>query len=283
MTILLNDRLNRSILALDNVASRLAEADNRLHTDAVAFLRDVTETRPDLKHCLNLLKAREASWKILDGLELRVDSSDCVVYTGAELKFEFVRLIGVQAYVSTEWALADSITSIAGRVFCTYSTNQNKIKPPQLISDFLGKEANSNVAKTLRVSLQASFGRAASILYALRNHFLHDGAYRNGMAFFSGTNAESAFRVSESGWKQIERRAQSWFSGEVFYSKLCRPHAVFPTDPKDDLRELLRWCEREIDEALGIIISTATQTVLVQTGFMLGDDEDITSALPLST
>jgi len=50
-----------------------------------------------------------------------------------------------------------------------------------------------------------------------------------------------------------------------------RAGATWPVSPRDDLRAVLRVCERETDDALGVLLGSACQTLLAHVGFMLGE------------
>ena len=46
----------------------------------------------------------------------------------------------------------------------------------------------------------------------------------------------------------------------------------WPQSPQDDLIKLLDICERELDDALGILLGSACGMLKVHLGFMLGQD-----------
>jgi hypothetical protein len=46
----------------------------------------------------------------------------------------------------------------------------------------------------------------------------------------------------------------------------------WPTTPLDDLRVVLADCEREVDEALGVLLGSACRALALHVGFMLGED-----------
>ncbi len=46
----------------------------------------------------------------------------------------------------------------------------------------------------------------------------------------------------------------------------------WPTSPRDDPRVVLRVCEREMDDALGVLLGSAGGALQAHVGFMLGQD-----------
>jgi hypothetical protein len=231
--------------------------------------RDGAAFRTDIEHLLAMLETRQAAWKLLDGLEAKADADDLVPFGDTRAKFVHVRLIGVQAYLTTKWALADRITGMVGRLLCTPNVGLNGANPAQLVAHFVQKDRSKTTAGALYESLQSSFGWPVGVSYAIRNHFVHDGGQMNGSDFFEAPASAAGFRISADGWSHIEKTAQNRYSVDA---SLHRAGAAWPVSPRDDLRVVLRVCERETDDALGVLLGTACQTLLVHVGFMLGED-----------
>ena len=98
---------------------------------------------------------------------------------------------------------------------------------------------------------------------------MHAGGQMEGLNFFAAPSAAAGFRISDDGWKRIEDMAQL---GGIKAS-FCRPGAALPLNPRDDLRPaVLRVCEREMDDALGVLLGTACHNLLVHVSFMLDED-----------
>ena len=116
--------------------------------------------------------------------------------------------------------------------------------------------------------MRRSFGWPIGLSYAIRNHFIHDGGHLDGNDFFEGSTHESAFRISDPGWGRIEDQAKSYGVDPSYH----RAGALWPGSTKDDLRELLKVCEREMDDALGVLLGSACKSLLGHVGFMLGED-----------
>lgn len=128
-----------------------------------------------------------------------------------------------------------------------------------------GKGPESTTAAIVFHSLRQSFGWPIAIAYALRNHFLHDGA---GGDFFDGPTAASAFKISTEGWKHIKDRVSKYRVDET-HSRLG---VAWAPSAGDDLRRILDTCALEIDEALGVLVGSACQIAIAHVGFMLGED-----------
>jgi len=268
MTLVLRQRLDGAKKTLGQVDVALSRKPGALPADVEKAFRTIVDCRSDIDHWITMVDARAAAWQLLDRLELKADVDDLVPFGATRAKFVHVRLIGVQAYVATKWALADRITAMVGRVLCTPDAGFNGANPVQLVSHFVQKERKKTTAGALYDSLRCSFGWPVGISYAIRNHFVHDGGQMAGSDFFEGSTSASAFRISEEGWARIEKTAQERY---VVDSSLHRAGATWPVSPRDDLRAVLRVCERETDDALGVLLGSACTTLLGHVGFMLGE------------
>jgi len=264
----LRQRLDGAKATLGQVDVALGRKPRALPSDVETAFRSVVNYRSDIDHWITMFDARTAAWELLDGLELKADADDLVPFGVTRAKFVHVRLIGVQAYVATKWALADRITGMVGRVLCTPDAGSNEASPAQLVSHFVQKDRNKTTAGALCKSLRSAFGWPVGISYAIRNHFVHDGGQMAGSDFFEASTSASAFRISHDGWSRIEKTAQEKY---IVDSSFNRDEATWPVSPRDDLRAVLRVCEREIDDALGVLLGSACSTLLGHVGFMLGE------------
>lgn len=264
----LRERLDAAKATLGKVEVALARKPGALPANVEKSFRSVVNCRPDIDHWVTMVDARAAAWDLLEGLESKVDADDMVPFGSKPAKFVHVRLIGVQAYVATKWALADRIVGLVGRVLCTPDAGLNGANPAQLVSHFVQKDRKKTTAGAMYESLRSAFGWPVGISYAIRNHFVHDGGQMRGSDFFEASTSSSAFRISEDGWSRVEKTAQEKY---VVDSSLHRAGATWPVSPRDDLRVVLRVCERETDDALGVLLGSACSTLLGHVGCMLGE------------
>jgi hypothetical protein len=233
------------------------------------MFREIVDYRSDINHWKSIFEARNAALHLLDGLEAQADTADTVLFGSRRIKFEHARTIGVQAYLTTTWALADRIAGLVGQVFCTPDAGFNAVSPPQLISHFINRErTKKTTAATLYESLRQTFGWPIGLSYAMRNHFVHDGAQIRSFHFFAGASRLDAFRISNEGWDRIEGQAKSYNVDPSYH----RAGTLWPVDPKADLRLLLKACEREMDDGLGVLLGSACNTLHSHVGFILGED-----------
>ena len=195
MTKALDVRLRDAKATLDQINNVLARRPGILPADFDNVVRSHIACRADIDHWLALLEARHAARTMLVDLETGADANDCVLLGTARVKFQHVRLLTVQGYLTTGWALSDRITGMVGRLLCTPDAGSNSSKPAQLVSHFVNREGSKkSTAASLFESVRQSFGWPVGIAYAIRNHFVHDGAQLNGSDFFDGTAAASGFR-----------------------------------------------------------------------------------------
>lgn len=265
----LDERLRDARAALDKVHSAVGRHSADLPREVEDAFRELVDSRADIDYWLDTLGARTAARQLLDSLPTAADSPESISFGGTLVKFHHVRLIGVQAYLVTNWALADRIVGLVGRVLCTPEAGRNDASPAQLVSHFIQKEkAKKTTAATLFESLRQAFGWPIGLSYAIRNHFVHDGAQLAGIDFFEGPTAASGFRISAVGWDRVVKRAEEYGVNRTWH----RAGAAWPTTPTDDLRIVLAACERETDDALGVLLGSACGSLLSHVGFMVGED-----------
>ncbi len=265
----LEQRLQDSILEFDEMHQMLNRKPGEVHADVENVLRSFANLRDEVAGLIELIEIRKSAFRFLDSLEKKVDANDNISLNDLSLKYHHVRLIGVQAYISTNWAIADRITGVVGRLLCTPESGSNALslaKMPTFVKRDIAKKATAAI---LVQSVRQTFGWPVGLSYAIRNHFIHDGAQSGGKDFFEGTSAVSAFRISDAGWKRIEEKATT----EYGVSDSChRAGARWPVAPKDDLRVTLQVFEQEMDDALGVLWGSACHSLLGHVGFILGED-----------
>ena len=89
-----------------------------------------------------------------------------------------------------------------------------------------------------------------------------------GIDFFDGPTAASRFAISADGWTRIEEKAASYGVDPSHH----RVGPGWPPAPRDDLRVVLDVCEREVDDALGVLIGSACRALLAHVGLVVGED-----------
>jgi hypothetical protein len=261
----LEERLQDAKKALGKIDNAITRHAGKLNSEVEKQFKEIAAFASNIDHWNQMVAARQTSRDLLESLELRADQNDDVPYGSSKAKFQTVRLLGVQGYLAAQWALADCLVGMSGKVLCIRNSLQDPTNTPQLVSHFVGEGANSKIAAIAFYSLRQSFGLPIAISYTLRNHFLHDGAGGN---FFDGPTARSAFKISVQGSKHIEERIKKHDVKSTF----SRLNPAFGFSAGDDLRDILDMCAPEIDEALGILVGSACQIAMAHLGFMLGED-----------
>lgn len=298
MTKTLDERLQSARLVMDQIGALLGKSAGALPVSVGEQFRRSLDAASGIEYWRELLSARAAALTFLDALETRVDPDDLVEVfatpTGAppiKLKFSHVRLVGVEAYLSLTWSLADRITAMVGRVLCTLQGGAlNEQSPVKLLSHFVqeergkegvgstddprkdgdGRNRRRSTAAMVSDSIRQTFGFPIGISYAIRNHFIHDGAQQQEVEFFENRASAAGFKISEKGWTHIERKTSGY--GVTRDYMRASAATAWPTSPRDDFRIVLAACEREVDDALGILLGSACNALSFHIGFMLGAD-----------
>jgi len=187
----LQERLGDAKDMLDQVHAALGRHPGGLPNEVETSFRGIVDFRADIEHWLGLIQARAVAREVLEALESRADADDYVPFGVTRVKYQHVRLVGVQAYLTTNWALADRITGMVGRVLCTPDAGANAMSPAQLVSHFVQKDRKRMTAGALFESVKRAFGWPIGVSYSIRNHFVHDGAQDCGDELFRGAIAGS--------------------------------------------------------------------------------------------
>ena len=259
----LEERLKYANTALGGIANTMTQPSGKLPAIVEEQFTTIAAFGSEVQHWQQLLAARQAARSLLNDLV-----TDVVPYGATQVSFQIARLLGVQAYVSTQWALADQLVRMVGRIACAPNVAFNDAKPAQLVSEFLGSDRKKNTSAVLHDSIRQTSGWPIAVSYALRNHFVHDGGQVAGVNFFAGQTPESKFEISKEGWKHIEKKATMYGVTSIDHHAT----ATWPTDPCNNLLAVLDVCERELDEALGILVGSACHTAVGHLGFLLGED-----------
>jgi hypothetical protein len=169
------------------------------------------------------------------------------------------------------WSLADNVSAFVGRVLCSSDGGAfNTQQAPKLVSHFVNAKDSlrQSTAGLVFDSIRQTFGWPIAVSYALRNHFVHDGGQQQEVAFFAGSTSTDKFRILADGWRHVRNRALSY---EVVPDNM-RKTANWPTTPEDDLRVVLEVCEREVDDALGVLVGSACAAIMTHVMFLTGND-----------
>jgi len=265
----LEDRLRIAKAELAKVEAVLLKhfGTGRIPADVVTQFNELASFKADVEAWHGMISARRAARNLLTDLEKQVDVDDTVLLGTSRAKYEHVRLIGVQAYLSTKWALADRLVGMVGRIVCTANVGLNTTQPAQLVSTFVSADRKKGLAASFYQSIRDTFGWPIALSYALRNHFVHDGGQLAGVYFFAGQASHARFEISAAGWQRIEDKATSYGVNSSHH----RAGPAWPSAPCDDLRPVLDACERETDDALGVLVGTACHSLAIHVGYMHGE------------
>ena len=258
-------RLNDAAGVLDKVNNALNRHAAKLPPELLLTFQEFLQCKNDFSHWKSLIEAREASGRLLAGLESRVDGSDRVDVGGQLMEFNIVRLFLTQAYLSSAWSLADHVMAACGKVLLPPSASMDPKRPAQIL-DLFSSDRKKLCPGVIFKSFKKSFGWAIGISYASRNLFLHDGGRLTSGNFFLGPTSSDAFRISQDGWDFLVARARTYNVDET------DTIPVWPMSPHDDLRTIHDLCAGEVDCALGIILGSACGALLSHVTFLVEED-----------
>jgi hypothetical protein len=262
------ERLEQVKLDFGKVELALNQHGGKIKPNAEEVFRNTLVFQSEIDNWLRLHGARAVAATLMRDLENRCDYNDCVRLGSADIQFDLVRLLCVQAYCAANWSLADRIAALVGRVFCTPNAGSDPWHPAQLVAHFVQKDRSKTTAGTMHEAVRETFGWPIGISYAIRNHFLHDGGQASVVTFFASTSSLSGFQISQDAWGRIEERAKSYGVDATCH----RVGPLWPAAPYADLRTVLSVCEQEMDDALGMLVGSASGLLQSHIQYLTGAD-----------
>ena len=239
---------------LDGVRVAVARMGDPFEQRWSGLYGDPASQRQAIDGWLELIEARGAAWQELERLD------EHGIADAGVPAYRHARLLRVQAYMAADWALADGVSAWAGRILCSHAKASNPANPPNL-PDFV-RDKDRAIAP-VHNAIKGAFGWPIALSYALRNHFLHDGAHR----FFKDHERGSHLAAASESWQCIEASARK-LGGEP---GMRRAEFVEIPSPPEDLRAVIRACEAETDEALGVLAIAASGLLKAHLACQLGE------------
>lgn len=173
-------------------------------------------------------------------------------------EFDHLRHLACQSYVNSLWSLADVLAGVAGTIIHLKKESRGT-GAAKLHRDFLGDGKTG--LPTLSAMLSSVAGESVSILYAIRNHFVHDGMQQTKEAerFFKNDSPGSGMVVNKEAWKSITDSSKRGQGSKT------TPDS---TDSKEkdetfvDLRNVFEAHVPNMDHTLGILACYAARSAL---------------------
>jgi hypothetical protein len=260
----LKQRLQQSASELRLIVSSLSSISSpSIHNDCIDKIRKFETMANQLSSICDLISSREQAHKLLKQLPSITDpSTDIIDYHGISIPFNNARILGFQSYLSMTWSLCDSITTAIAPLIFTESICKDRSNPPQLLTHFIKDSKCSSYYITY--FLKVNYSWAIGISYVIRNHFVHDGALRNGKDFFVGISLADEFDISSEGWDFLEKQMAEKHRLKNDHHRLGSP---WPWH-RNNLLNLLEVCNEEIDEALCFIVGSSVGMATLQARYL---------------
>ena len=232
-------------------------------TQFSGYLREVASYDTEIRRALGALDVRATVRNLLSRFEDTLDPQRAEVELGSlRINADHARLALTQSYLVNAWAAADALTAGFGRILCPECKAQNASHPAKLWED-ITRWKGANTSAPLHKMAHDCFGWPVGLSYAIRNHFIHDGDTIEGPDLFAGPAAVTQFHISDDGWDSVLKKMKDYQVDETHTRAPERPW------PKDDLRNVLDICHREIDALLGILVGTGCAALQAQVRCLL--------------
>jgi len=247
----------------------LVEKHPALNPEVAEHFRVELDCTKILENLSRLLDARKIAFDVLKSLGREQNGDGKVPWGGSFVDFHIARILAMQGYLAVKWAIADNVVRMIGRTICTTSVGKNQGQPPNLLTQFVRESRKSSTCGTFFKSISRIYGWPIAVSYVFRNTFLHEGDRIDGWDIFDGLSVASSFKLSEASWMAIEEEAKKKHESDPSF---IREEADWPENPSEDARKVLAACENEIDEALGVLLFSATGLLKAHISSLLGDD-----------
>ncbi len=232
-----------------------------LSEDSYNFYEKCITFGKEVQDAEELIDTRDYAIVIISNLTASIDSTnpDNVIFQGISMPFWHARLLALQSYCSTTWAIYDSLSKVAGKLICVDSVAKNEARPPKLPEDFLfGK---NSVGARAHEHLKESYGWPIGFSYAIRNWLLHDGNSQDGTELFDSRDASiEPYKISDKAWDKLEEKCRTRYKVSECQTRLPDP---WPWH-RGGADRLLKTLQTEVDEAIGFLISWAVESVKSQ-------------------
>lgn len=265
----LRNVIAQSAGVLRGAATQYATAASKcsLPNDSQSLMKSLHPLAAQLNATSSLLDARDAAEQIVAGLQKATDKgTEQVVVFGQKVSFTAARFLSFSTYLSASWSISDALTAVGGELVTTTSVRNRPGHTAKLWEHFL--KSGSNVSAYLYDVLSNGYAWPCAISYAVRNHFVHDGAQKDGRSFFKGPGLSDGFEISNDGWDFLEKKLREEYKVKEAQTRSGLPWPWY----QNDLFSLLKLCHDEMDEAIEAILVWATKAVEAQTTCLLVRD-----------
>jgi hypothetical protein len=254
---ILKNKINETTTILDDTLVLLLRHTGKLSDKARVSFENICENKDVLLQACNLIDYRESCWDTLIAVRDNPDfiNSTCDLM-GIQISFDHARNFSVQAYLAATWSVSDVLSSVVGSILCTDAISQDKSRSINIWQHFI-KDTKAS-PKLIHDVLRECFAWPIALSYIIRNLFIHEGGgVKNTVPFFESDNAMNGFKMSVDTWKTIKASANKLNVND----QQMRVSSLDPTNTLN-LDIILKACNQELDDALGILLISGCQMVL---------------------
>ena len=276
MTKQLSDYIDQAIVDFETTANGVALIPNiSLFSDNVKFYLRCREWANEVKSMKEMLVIRETCFGILANLPSNIvpglSDNDTVRYGGCNIPFNQARALALQNYMTTCWGLYDSLLQPVGRIAFSNDIAINYGKYPRLPEHLLNNNqkagANNTIGFRMVQLVQNNYGWPIAFSYCLRNWSVHEGhMLLNNLFKNDSPHITKPFEIKE----EIIQCTKS----KNHTNKITEDNSRLGSEDwaDRDLIELLKNCEKEIDEIIGILLNWSSSSILLQTKLIFERD-----------
>lgn len=256
--------INNSVPILNEVNVELT----RLRSTSKVLLDDniwkhfcqLNEYIKELEMLPELFKIRECYFENLKSVFI----PDNTPLYPSSVSLKHRRMMYMQGYCATSWAIYDTITECIGKFILTDNITAAQCFP-RLSEHILQTRQEENKSKDclgFRMSriFKISYGYPIMLFYNLRNVYVHDNPFsvKNIFAHDAPISEDECFELTDDATQKIKSRLQT---AQIIpsYSRVDEMQWS-----RKDIRELLKLCENEVDDGVAILLNWGVESVKSQ-------------------
>ena len=264
-TLLLKDTLVQAAEALDSCDRRSMSLRQSTRTDAAGqYLRKPIVAAEKLRAAAEMLDVREAARERLAEMRREAERRARVAERPLPVSRQqkITRILALQSYLVTTWSICDVVTWCFVHLACPTADAFLKAADVRGVSllTLMRADQKPQPATALLPMVRERFGCSLAQSYALRNILAHDAGAT--LELFESVESGNPFVLSGKAVTWLQNDCKSLGVAKEWTAR----SAPWPDPP--DVLHILEEAHVEVDEALGVLATTASASVATLVRFM---------------
>lgn len=217
----------------------------------------IAKTEQQLDGIDALFEIRKLHYDTLTDLYSKTENGkpDCLTnYLGNRYDSNLIKMIALQGYFSTTWAIYDTIALIVGHMSFIDTIAANPTSYPRLPEHIVLEKSKGVLGFRMHNFVYNLYAYPILLSYCLRNHFVHEACFNSNSIFNSDNIADvESFYISDQFYNLFAEKYKN-------LNKNCSRR-----DPKDweqpNIIKIIELTEAENDEVNSILLTWTIDSI----------------------